>query len=53
MSQNTAHIIQFHEVGGRLQLDEVPMPQPRKGEVRLSVKGLGINRVEDLFWAGK
>jgi NADPH:quinone reductase-like Zn-dependent oxidoreductase len=53
MSQNTEHIIQFHEVGGRLQLDEVPMPQPRKGEVRLSVKGLGINRVEDLFWAGK
>jgi NADPH:quinone reductase-like Zn-dependent oxidoreductase len=50
---NTAQIVQFHTVGGHLQLDEVPLPVPAKGEVRLRVKAIGINRVEELFWKGK
>ena len=41
------------KVGGHLQLDEVPLPVPAKGEVRLRVKAIGINRVEELFWKGK
>ena len=50
---NTAQVVQFHTVGGHLQLDEVPLPVPAKGEVRLRVKAIGINRVEELFWKGK
>jgi len=49
---NTAHVVRFHTVGGRLQIDEVPLPMPAKGEVRLRVSALGINRVEELFWKG-
>jgi NADPH:quinone reductase-like Zn-dependent oxidoreductase len=49
---NTAHVVRLHTVGGRLQIDEVPLPMPAKGEVRLRVRALGINRVEELFWKG-
>ena len=50
---NTAQVVQFHTVGGHLQLDEVPLPVPAKGEVRRRVKAIGINLVEELFWKGK
>jgi len=49
---NTAHVVRFHTVAGCLQIDEVPLPMPAKGEVRLRVRALGINRVEELFWKG-
>ena len=49
---NRAQVALFHTVGGHLQLDEVPLPAPGKGEVRLRVKALGLNWAEELFWKG-
>lgn len=45
----------FHEVGGPevLRIENVEVPPPAKGEVRIKVKALGLNRAEALFRAGK
>jgi NADPH:quinone reductase-like Zn-dependent oxidoreductase len=50
----TAKIVRFHKLGGAevLQLDEVPLPEPAAGEVRLRVKAIGLNRAEVLFRQG-
>jgi NADPH:quinone reductase-like Zn-dependent oxidoreductase len=53
MSNSTARIVRFHEIGGTLQLEEVLVPDPGENEVRIRVKAIGLNRVEALFWAGK
>jgi len=47
----TAKIVRFHEVGPAevLQLDELPLPDPCEGEVRLRVKAIGLNRAESHF----
>ena len=47
----TAKIVRFHTVGGPevLQFDEMPVPEPAAGEVRLRVKAIGLNRAEALF----
>ena len=41
-------IVRFHRLGGpeNLQLDELPSQQPGKGEVRLRVRAVGLNRAE-------
>lgn len=51
----TVKIVRFHSVGGAevLQLDELPLPQPQAGEVRLRVKAIGLNRAEVMFREGK
>src|ERR1700733_1339589 len=51
----TAKIVRFHECGGPevLKLEEVPTPEPGKGEVRLRVEAIGLNRAEVLFRQGK
>jgi NADPH:quinone reductase-like Zn-dependent oxidoreductase len=48
---DTIKIVRFHKSGGPevLQFDEVPLPEPARGEVRLRVKALGINRAESMF----
>ncbi len=48
-------IVRFHQTGGPevLQLDEVPLPEPAAGEVRLRVKAIGLNRAEVMFRMGK
>jgi hypothetical protein len=43
---DTARIVQFHEIKGPLHLDVLPVPQRAKGEVRIRVKAIGLNRVE-------
>jgi NADPH:quinone reductase-like Zn-dependent oxidoreductase len=50
MSQ-TVKIVRFHKSGGPevLQFDELPLPEPGQGEVRLRVKALGLNRAEVMF----
>jgi NADPH:quinone reductase-like Zn-dependent oxidoreductase len=55
MSQETVKIVQFHETGGAevLQLDELPLPEPKAGEVRLRVKAIGLNRAEVMFRMGR
>jgi NADPH:quinone reductase len=35
-----------------LQLDDVPTPVPRQGEVRIRVEAIGLNRAEVMFRQG-
>jgi len=48
-------IVRFHEIGGAdvLRIDELPLPEPGPGEVRLRVKAIGLNRAEIMFRAGQ
>lgn len=47
----TVRIVRFHKAGGPevLQVEELPMPEPGAGEVRLRVKAIGLNRAEVMF----
>jgi NADPH:quinone reductase-like Zn-dependent oxidoreductase len=44
-------IIRFHEVGGPevLKMEEETSKQPGRGEVRLKVQAVGLNRAESMF----
>ena len=48
-------IVQFHELGNAevLKVEDLPMPEPGAGEVRLRVKAIGLNRAEVSFRQGK
>src|SRR3984893_16212969 len=52
---NTVKIVRFHKTGPAevLQFDELPLPEPGTGEVRLRVKALGLNRAEIMFRNGQ
>jgi len=52
---NTVKIVRFHETGPAevLQFDELPLPEPASGEVRLRVNALGLNRAEVMFRNGQ
>jgi NADPH:quinone reductase-like Zn-dependent oxidoreductase len=54
-SATTAKIVRFHQTGGPevLQLEELPIPEPAAGEVRLRVKAIGLNRAEVMFRMGR
>ncbi len=54
-STDTVKIVRFHEVGEAevLKLDDMPLPEPAAGEVRLRVKAIGLNRAEVLFRMGR
>jgi NADPH:quinone reductase-like Zn-dependent oxidoreductase len=47
-------IVRFHKTGPAevLQFDELPLPEPGPGEIRLRVKALGLNRAEIMFRNG-
>jgi NADPH:quinone reductase-like Zn-dependent oxidoreductase len=47
-------IVRFHRIGGPevLQIDTIEVPAPAAGEVRISVKALGLNRAEAMFRSG-
>jgi len=49
-----AQIVRFHKTGGPevLQIDNLEVPPPGKGEVRIKVKALGLNRAEAMFRSG-
>ena len=51
----TVRIVRFHQLGGPevLKLDELPLPEPGQGEVRLRVKAIGLNRAEVMFRRGQ
>lgn len=55
MVTKTANIVRFHKIGPPevLQLDELPLPEPAEGEIRLRVKAIGLNRAETLFRQGR
>ena len=50
-----ARHVRFHKTGGPevLQIDEVPTPEPKAGEVRISVRALGLNRAESMYRTGR
>lgn len=50
-----SRIVRFHKIGGPevLQIDDVKVPAPMIGEVRIQVKALGLNRAEAMFRSGK
>jgi NADPH:quinone reductase-like Zn-dependent oxidoreductase len=52
---DTVKIVRFHKLGGPevLQMDELPLPEPAAGEVRLRVKAIGLNRAEVMFRSGQ
>jgi len=47
--------VRFHQVGGPevLKIEEEPQRQPGKGEVRLKVQAVGLNRAESMFMRGQ
>jgi NADPH:quinone reductase-like Zn-dependent oxidoreductase len=49
-----ARVIRFHRYGGPevLRIENIDVPRPAQGEVRISVKALGLNRAEALLRAG-
>ncbi|HEX4595288.1 MAG TPA: zinc-dependent alcohol dehydrogenase family protein [Bryobacteraceae bacterium] len=55
MAKETAKVVRFHTVGGPevLKIEEEQIPEPGKGEVRLNVKAIGLNRAEVMFRQGQ
>jgi NADPH:quinone reductase-like Zn-dependent oxidoreductase len=51
----TVKIVRFHRTGGPdvLQLDDLPLPEPAAGEVRIRVRAIGLNRAEVMFRMGQ
>ncbi|MGL4285621.1 MAG: zinc-dependent alcohol dehydrogenase family protein [Phreatobacter sp.] len=49
-----ARVVRFHQHGGPevLRIETVDMPEPGRGEVRIRVKALGLNRAEALLRRG-
>lgn len=54
MSNATVKIVRIHKTGGPevLQLEEMPLPEPGSGEVRLRVQAFGLNRAEVMYRKG-
>jgi NADPH:quinone reductase-like Zn-dependent oxidoreductase len=50
-----ARVVRFHKVGGPevLQIEELEVLPPGKGEVQISIKALGLNRAESMFRRGQ
>src|SRR5262245_62487596 len=50
-----ARIVRFHQTGGPevLKIEQVEVPPPGPGEVRIAVKALGLNRAESMFRSGR
>ncbi len=48
-------LVRFHQLGGpeNLKFDELPTQAPGKGEVRLKVQAVGLNRAESMFFHGQ
>jgi NADPH:quinone reductase-like Zn-dependent oxidoreductase len=55
VANKTAKVVRFHALGGPevLKIQEEPIPEPGKGEVRLDVKAIGLNRAEVMFRKGQ
>ena len=50
----TARIVRFKALGGPevLEIEDLPLPTPGAGEVRLNVEAIGLNRAEVMFRTG-
>ncbi|MFC0204651.1 zinc-dependent alcohol dehydrogenase family protein [Novosphingobium soli] len=49
-----ARVVRFHAFGGPdvLRVEEVEVPEPAPGEVRVDVAAIGLNRVEAIYRSG-
>jgi len=49
-----AKIVRFHQIGGPdvLKIEEAPSREPGKGEAKLRVQAIGLNRAESMFMHG-
>ena len=47
-------IVRFHEIGDAdvLKIEDLPLVEPKEGEIRLQVKAIGLNRAEVVFRQG-
>jgi NADPH:quinone reductase-like Zn-dependent oxidoreductase len=54
VAKETAKVVRFHALGGPevLKIEEQPILEPGKGELRLNVKAIGLNRAEAMFRRG-
>src|SRR6516225_2902002 len=50
-----ARVVRFHKIGGPevLQIEDVSVLPPGKGEVQIKVKAIGLNRAESMFRRGQ
>lgn len=50
-----AKVVRFHKMGGPevLQIDNIEVDKPGKGELRMKVKAIGLNRAEALYRQGQ
>jgi NADPH:quinone reductase-like Zn-dependent oxidoreductase len=50
-----ARVVRFHEIGGPevLKIENLDVPPPKKGEVQISIKAIGLNRAEAMFRSGQ
>lgn len=48
-------IVRFHEIGSAdvLQFEDVPLREPKSGEVRIRVQAIGLNRADVMFRRGQ
>jgi NADPH:quinone reductase-like Zn-dependent oxidoreductase len=55
VAKQTARVVRFHALGGPevLKIQEELIPEPGRGEVRLNVKAIGLNRAEVMFRKGQ
>ena len=55
MASETVRIASFSKTGAAsvIRLARVPLPQPGKGEVRMRIKAIGLNRVESIYRQGR
>ena len=54
-ASGTVKIVRFHRTGAAevLQIDDMALPEPGAGEVRLRVHAIGLNRAEVMFRMGQ
>jgi NADPH:quinone reductase-like Zn-dependent oxidoreductase len=47
-------VVRFYQLGGpeNLRIEDLPLRQPGKGEVKLRVQAVGLNRAESMFYHG-
>jgi NADPH:quinone reductase-like Zn-dependent oxidoreductase len=47
-------VVRFHQLGGpeNLKIEDLPLRPPRKGELKLRVQAIGLNRAESMFYHG-
>ena len=48
-------IVRFHQIGGPevLRLEDLPLAEPGKGEIRIKVEAIGLNRAEIMLRKGQ